>query len=277
MDVRSEVIRVREGNEVKEKEIKIYSTRHGPVVARKDGKAYAAAIPYMDQCGLMTELYGVFTAKNLDEVKKALEGVQLMPQNVMVGTVEGDIFYARVGRVPIRNHGLPTNKPVPGHETKNDYAGIHPLADLVQVTNPPSGYMQNCNISPEHMMRESPLVREKYAERPYLFNHEVGPAHQRAEMVTTILAEDDSITVDEALDLAFCTRVLGAEKWQARLAKAWEATPVGSARARHRLFMRVFRRGTVAATRIQWARCRFVRSSWAWAKSWLSPSKCLKA
>jgi acyl-homoserine lactone acylase PvdQ len=42
-------------------------------------------------------------------------------------------------------------------------------------------------------------------------------------MVTELLDEDDSFTLDEAFDLAFSPRVLGAEAWQARLGEAWRA------------------------------------------------------
>ena len=60
------------------------------------------------------------------------------------------------------------------------------------------------------------------AKRPYLYFNDGKPAHQRAVMVTDILHEDSSLTLDEAIDLAFCTQVLGAEKWQERIARAWQ-------------------------------------------------------
>lgn len=223
MTVRNETIRVREGEKLVDKEVRITATKHGPVVARKGDKAYTMAIPYADELGLMDELYRVHTSQNLDQVKQALSTCQLMAQNIMIGTVDGDTFYLRTGRVPIRNHGLPTDRPVPGDDSKNDYAGIHPMSDLVQITNPPAGYMQNCNIAPEYMMKNSPLTPDKCAKRPYLYNATPGPAHQRAQMVTEVLHADDSVTTEEALDLAFCPRVLGAEAWQKRLAQAWQA------------------------------------------------------
>jgi acyl-homoserine lactone acylase PvdQ len=41
MTVRTEFIRVKEGDRVLERRFEIEYTHHGPVVARKDGKAYA--------------------------------------------------------------------------------------------------------------------------------------------------------------------------------------------------------------------------------------------
>lgn len=225
IEVRRETIRVRTGEQVDEQSFEFHYTHHGPVVARRDDKVYTMALPYFDQVGLMAELYNVLTSKSLDEVKQALSTRQLMPQNVMVATVDGDIFYVRTGRVPLRNHGLPTDRPIPGHLSANEYAGIHPFEDLVQITNPDSGYMQNCNISPYHLMVDSPLTPDKYAERPYLYEGTDAPAHQRAEMVKQLLHQHDRFTVEEAIDLAFSTKVLGADRWQQRLSKAWNAAP----------------------------------------------------
>jgi acyl-homoserine lactone acylase PvdQ len=148
-----------------------------------------------------------------------------MPQNVMIGTVDGEIYYVRTGRVPVRNHNHPTDRPVPGNDSKNDYAGIHPFEDLVQIENPPQGYMQNCNISPEWLMKESSLLPASYRDSFYLYNHEPGPAHQRAQMVLHLLADDESVNTEEAIEIAFSTQVWGAEAWQDRITKAWQKLP----------------------------------------------------
>lgn len=222
MTERIETIRVRGKSGVDEKQAVVQMTHRGPIVARQGNKAYSMAIPYVDQVGLIDELYRFHTARSLEQIKTALASRQLMPQNVMVGTVEGDTFYVRTGRVPIRNHGLPTDRPIPGDKSANDYAGIHAFEDLAQITNPAQGYMQNCNISPAHLMKESPLTPDKFASRPYLYNAEPGPAHQRARMVLELLDADDSITLEDALDVAFSPRVWGAEAWQRRLEQAWQ-------------------------------------------------------
>ncbi|HVU86385.1 MAG TPA: penicillin acylase family protein [Pirellulales bacterium] len=221
MKTRKITIRVRDGEKIIEKHFQLDSTHHGPVVARKDNKAYTMALAYIDCAGLMEELYKVHTARNMDQIKAALSTCELMPQNIMIGTVDGDTFYVHDGRVPVRNHGLPTNRPVPGNVSKNDFAGIHPFEDLPQVTNPKAGYMQNCNVAPAVMMRGSPMTKES-AKRPYLYYDDGRGNHQRAEMVTEILHTDNSVTLEEAIDLAFCTQVLGAEKWQDRIAQAWQ-------------------------------------------------------
>ncbi len=231
MEVRTENIRVKDGDAVQEKKVEIEYTRHGPVVARKDGKAYAFAIPYFDQVKLADQTWEMAIARNLDEMKKALSMQQLMMQNIMVGTVDGDIYYVRVGRVPVRPNDIDPMRPIPGNTTRNDWQGIHPFEDLVQISNPPQGYMQNCNVSPQFLMKDCPLVPSDDA--PYLFNGFKGfdkldqaadnPLHQRAAMCIDLLHNATDMTVEDAIEIALSPAVFGADLWQERLRQAWSS------------------------------------------------------
>jgi acyl-homoserine-lactone acylase len=230
MEVRKDKIGVKDGDKVVLKDVEFEYTHHGsimcPVVARQNGKAYVMAIPYMNEVGLTDQIYEMMTARNLDEMKKALSHLQLMAQNVMVGTTQGDIYYVRNGRVPIRAKGVNPSRPVPGNTSANEWQGLHPFSDLVQLTNPPSGYMHNCNVTPAGMMKDSPLTPEKYADRPYLYNaSNEAPRHQRAYMMTDLLDAANKVTLDQAIDIAFNPEVWHAELWQARLKAAWERAP----------------------------------------------------
>jgi acyl-homoserine-lactone acylase len=222
MTQRKEQIKVREGEEAKVTEVTIDYTHHGPIVARRGEKAYAMAIPYFEEVGLSDQIYQMFQARNLDEMKKALSPLQLMSQNIMVGTVQGDIYYVRNGRVPIRGNGCDPAKPLPGSNSACEWKGLHKLSDLVQITNPPQGYMQNNNCSPDAMMKDSPLQREKYSAFPYIFNFPKVPPHQRAAMTLEQLDAAKKVTIEQAIDLANSPWVYQAEKWQERLKSAWE-------------------------------------------------------
>ncbi|HEX3725920.1 MAG TPA: penicillin acylase family protein, partial [Pirellulales bacterium] len=231
MDVRRETIKVRDKDAVREQTVEIEYTRHGPIIARKDGKAYVFRIPYFEEVGLPDQTYKMVTAHNLEEMKQALSMLQLMMQNLMIGTVDGDIYYVRNGRVPIRPAGFDHKRAMPGNTSKAEWQGIHPFEDLVQILNPPQGYMQNCNVSPQFLMKDCPLKADP--ERPYLFNGFNGfdkldqaydsPLHQRAAACVDLLAGTQKMTVDEAIAVADSPIVSGVEPWQARLRKAWSS------------------------------------------------------
>lgn len=220
MTIRKEVIKVMDGEKLTEKTVEIEYTHHGPIVAHKDGKAFSMAIPYFNEIGLTDQIYQMFTSNNLEGIKKALSQFQLMSQNVMVGTTAGDIFYLRNGRVPVRPKGCDPSKPMSGTGSC-EWQGIHPMSDLVQITNPSQGYMQNNNCSPFAMMKDSPLRAEKYIS--YIYNDGNNPGHQRAAMTLEELSEAKNVTVEQAINIAFSTQVLHADQWQAKLKQAWEA------------------------------------------------------
>jgi acyl-homoserine lactone acylase PvdQ len=221
MTVRTERIGVKEGGHVQEKVLEIASTRHGPVVAHKGDRAYVMKLPYFDEYRLIEQSYRMAMARNLHEMQEALGLLQLMEQNIMIATVDGDIYYVRNGRVPIRPKGFDWKRPVPGNTSASEWQGIHPFADLIQLTNPWQGYMQNCNVSPEFMTRFSPMVPARYADHPYLYNPD-NPLHQRAGMVLELLDQNGRATVQDAINIALSPQVYRAEPWQARLVAAWE-------------------------------------------------------
>ena len=203
----------------------ILYTHHGPVIAEKDGFGYAAALPYTDEVGLPDQMYRIFTAKNLDEVKEALAMARLMPQNVMVTTVDGDIYYQRTGRVPIRPEGFNYDRPVDGHLAATEWKGIHPTADLVQIENPSGGWMQNCNVSPRVMFPDSPLTEDKYKGYIYVEPKVNGlkyGLHQRAKMTFEQLDKLEKASTEDVFEIALSPQVYGVEPWQAKLRNAWE-------------------------------------------------------
>ncbi len=247
LDIQKLTIAVKTGGRVEPREVTLAFSHHGPIVARKDGKAYAMAIPYANEVGLLDQSFAMMSARNLSEMKQALSQLQLMAQNIMVGTVQGDIYYLRNGRVPIRPQGVDPSKPIAGNTTATEWKGIHPLSDLVAIENPPCGWMQNCNCSPAAMMNRDQPRRESYSEHVHIYNESSSSdAHQRAEMVTDLLDAAEKVSVEQAIDIAFSTQVWRAERWQARLTEAWHqasaADKAGDAQAVYRLIQEWDRR-----------------------------------
>ncbi len=204
----------------------ILESHLGPIVAMRDGKAYAAAMAYKDSVGNSTAWYTFNTATDYTGLKAGMSAVELFPQNVMVADTSGNLYYQRTGRVPIRPESYDYAVPVDGSTSKTAWQGIHPADDLLQVLNPPQGWMQNCNIPPDAMMPDSPF---KLSEtRDYIFaskdygDQRDGWTNQRGARAVEYLSADDSVTIEEALALAVDTKVYGVERWLGELRKAHE-------------------------------------------------------
>lgn len=195
-----------------------YYSHFGPIIARDGDKAYAAALAYEEEIGYLESKYYFMIAEDYKDVVKALEVRQIMPQNVMVADTKGNIYYQRTGRTPIRPEGYDFSRPVDGTTSKTKWLGIHPTKDLIQVLNPPQGYMQNCNITPDVMMVDSPMTADKYPE--YIFNQPAMYTHQRATRATELLHENDHMTEQEAIDIALDKKCYQYERWVRELEKA---------------------------------------------------------
>ena len=125
------------------------------------------------------------------------------------------LFRSRQGRSPIRPDGHDWNAPVPGHTSATAWKGVHTIDDMVQIFNPPSGYMQNCNISPAVMMKQSPLTRDRY--KPYLFNVFDWERTPRGDRSTDLLHENQLVTRETALQYATDVFDSRAPLWQSVL------------------------------------------------------------
>lgn len=194
-------------------------THLGPVVAPIEGeKTYVGATPYFDKTGLFAQFYRMNHAVNAKDLFAALGELEYNEQNVMFADVDGNIAYVRNGATPIRPEGYDWNAPVPGNTSATAWQGIHPIEDLVHIFNPPSGYMQNCNISPARMMVDSPMTRDKY--KPYIFNVFEWERNPRGDRSTELLDEDSSVTADEAKAYAMDVYDLLAPRWQKGLKDA---------------------------------------------------------
>jgi acyl-homoserine lactone acylase PvdQ len=193
------------------RKITIWSSHHGPVVAMRGGKAYAARMAYTDEVQICEAWHEFNVAKDYRGAVRAMDTLQLFPQNVMVADTSGNIYYQRTGRVPRRPSGYNWSRPVDGSTSATEWKGLHPASDHVQVLNPPQGYMQNCNIPPDVMMVDSPFSPEKTLS--YIYGSSGGHTNQRGARAVQLLHADSSVTIKEALSYAVDVHPYGVERW----------------------------------------------------------------
>ena len=198
----------------------------GPVVATnaEANKAYVAAIPYGASADRNAAWQALNYARDYKGVQQAAATQALFPQNVMAADTKGNIYYQRVGRVPKRPLAYDWSRPVDGSTSAAEWQGLHSSNEHLQVLNPVQGYMQNCNIPPDAMMPDSPFALDNQAH--YLFSSRNygdeldGWSNLRGARALQLLAADDSVSVQEALDYAVDVRPFGVERWLDALRRA---------------------------------------------------------
>ena len=193
-------------------------THLGPVVTAPDlnqGTALVGAAPLLEMSGMLEQGYQMAMSKNSREFFQAVGKGEFNPQNIMFADVKGEIGFVRCGVTPIRDESYDWTKPVPGNTSKTAWKGIHPVEDLVHIFNPPQGYMQNCNISPINMMKDSPFTRDKY--RDYIYHVSWDTENPRSLRIRSLLEADQSVTREEAIAYTMDVFDVHGKRWQEEL------------------------------------------------------------
>lgn len=197
----------------------------GPVVARQGDRAWVHRTAYAESVGALDAWSRLNLGRTYRDAVAAFESLQVFPQNVMVADSEGNIYYQRTGRVPVRPAGYDFSRVVDGTTSATDWQGLHPTRDLVQLLNPPRGYMQNCNVPPDSMLVDSPLQPENYPA--YIFSDRSHNAHQlggwsnpRGSRAVELLEADAAVSAEDALAYAMDLQAFGADRWLALLGRA---------------------------------------------------------
>jgi penicillin amidase len=210
-------IKIKTDNGLTERTFTFRKTHHGPVVAKRNGKWLTIKMAQFEEGGQVDEWYAMTKSRNLEEFKKAMSAVAVPMFNAMYADREGNIFYVYNGAVPRRSQKFDWSKPVDGSTSETEWHGYHAFSELPQMTNPKSGFLQNCNSTPFMTTifdNPDPSAFPKYM---------IGEGDTaRARVSRRILFNKDKFTWDEWAKAGFDTYVIQAETEIPELVKAWE-------------------------------------------------------
>lgn len=193
-------------------------THHGPILTTQNGKPVAVKLPKYEEGGWFEQWYAMTKARSLMEFKSALGQAAISYMNITYADKEGNIFYIYNGIVPKRNPRFDWTKPVDGSNPETEWQGYHQNSELPQITNPKSGYVQNCNSNPFYAAPEFIADSTKYAKN--LIGTEVN--NFRARRSQQILGVNHKISFAEWEKVATDTKVLAAAEEIPVLLQQWE-------------------------------------------------------
>jgi acyl-homoserine lactone acylase PvdQ len=128
--------------------IVLRKTHHGPIVATVGGVPLAVRMARLESDGWLAEWYAMTRARTLAQFRAAMAPMNMLFGNAMYADREGNTFYVYNGAVPRRDPSFDWTRPVDGADPRTEWRGFHRFDELPALTNPATGWMQNCNGTP---------------------------------------------------------------------------------------------------------------------------------
>lgn len=213
----TDTISVKTAKGVEPRGFKFRKTHHGPIVSVREGKPLAVRLARLEEGGWIDEWYKMGKAKNMAEFKAAMSMCAIPMFNAMYADRAGNIFYIYNGAVPKRSTKFDWSKPVDGSNPEAEWNGYHSFDELPQLTNPKTGFMQNCNQTPFTTTADGNPAKDGY---PNYMTKETDNA--RARISRRILSTHEKFSFDDWARAGLDTTVLESETQIPLLVADWE-------------------------------------------------------
>ncbi|GAB3901862.1 penicillin acylase family protein [Larkinella knui] len=135
------------GNGIQYREFTIYRTHHGPVAGQL-GDKWITIRMMDDPLNALAQSYLRTKAKDYASYRNVMKLNGNATNNTVYADRNGTIAYWHGNFIPKRNPKFDWSQPVDGSNPETDWKGFHEIDEIVQVKNPASGWIQNCNSTP---------------------------------------------------------------------------------------------------------------------------------
>jgi acyl-homoserine-lactone acylase len=210
------ILRYKKDDAIQTKTITAYFTKHGPVMAKRNGqwiavKSYNRSLNGLMQCWQRTK------TKGFEAFKKTMELRGNTSNNTVFADEKGNIAYWHGDFVPRRDKRLNWSKAVDGTVSATEWRGLHTLDEIVHVYNPATGWIQNCNSTPFTVSGSSSPKKENYPSY-------MAPDGEnfRGINAVRVLSRENQFTIDKTIAAGYDTYLSAFEILVPALVAAFE-------------------------------------------------------
>lgn len=213
-----DAIKVKSIKEIKTVVVDFIKTHHGPVLLTENGKPVSVRLSKYEEGGWFEQWFAMTKSKNVGEFKKAIGKNAISYMNIVCSDAAGNIYYIYNGVVPKRNSGFDYLNVLDGSNPLTDWTGYYSTDELPQITNPASGFLQNCNSNPFYASLEFLADSLKYPKA--IVGGE--PNNYRSKRSQQILNTNDKFSFEKWEQSVTDTKVLAAVDEIPVLLQQWE-------------------------------------------------------
>ena len=207
----------------------VWRTPLGPVIERRDGKAYVLKSPGWGEYRKAEQFLRMMRARTLEEWRAAVAMRAHTESNLTYADRAGNILYFWNATLPRRPHpsGGDTAA-VAARSTDEVWTRVYAPEELPQLLNPPSGYTQNAN-DPFHFTNLESVMDSARFPPP---DFPPPDLRLRSQLSLLLIASRPKVGLDDVVRLKHSPRMLGAERFADDLIAAVKAaSPAGDVAA----------------------------------------------
>ncbi|MCC3155093.1 penicillin acylase family protein [Hymenobacter sp. BT770] len=138
----------RDGSKILRREYTMYRTHHGPIVGQKSDNQWVAVRMMNEPLAALQQSYLRTKATGYTGFQEVMKLNGNATNNTVFADNKGSIAYWHGNFMPKRDPKFDWSQPVDGSTPATEWKGFHGVNELVQVHNPASGFIQNCNSTP---------------------------------------------------------------------------------------------------------------------------------
>lgn len=185
------------GDDMGEKIFTVYHSHHGPIIREQDGKWVSIKL-MQEPIKALTQSYTRTKAQNHEEFYASMELQTNSSNNTVYADSEGNIAYYHGNFVPLRDTAFDWNSPLDGSDPATEWQGLHTVDEIINLLNPPNGWIQNTNNWPFTAAGEYSPRAEDYP--PYMANNSENP---RGIHAVRVLQDRSDFTIDKLIEAAY--------------------------------------------------------------------------
>ena len=191
------ILSYKDGDDTDEQIFTVYHSHHGPIIREQDGKWVSIKL-MQEPIKALTQSYTRTKAQNHAEFYASMELQTNSSNNTVYADSDGNIAYYHGNFVPVRDTSFDWNSPLDGRDPATEWQGLHPVDEIINLLNPPNGWIQNTNNWPFTAAGEySPRV-EDYPS--YMANNSENP---RGIHAVRVLKDRSDFTIDKLIEAAY--------------------------------------------------------------------------